>query len=104
MRRCHKRRLYAGRILFLLGRFRPVAYVTLFWVLWYASVCARHQVISTQKKNVLILHGDREGMGIGLFIARSIVAAHGGMLFAENAEGAGAQFWLQLPTPKEIGV
>jgi two-component system, LuxR family, sensor kinase FixL len=46
----------------------------------------------------------REGMGIGLFIARSIAVAHGGTLRAENAEGGGAQFWLQLPTSKEIGV
>jgi signal transduction histidine kinase len=45
----------------------------------------------------------REGMGIGLFIARSIVAAHGGTLFAENAEGGGAQFWVRLPSSKEIG-
>jgi two-component system, LuxR family, sensor kinase FixL len=46
----------------------------------------------------------REGMGIGLFIARSIVIAHGGTLWAENAEGGGAQFWLRLPAPKELGV
>ena len=43
-------------------------------------------------------------MGIGLFIARSIVVAHGGTLWTENAEGGGAQFWLRLPAPKEIGV
>jgi two-component system, LuxR family, sensor kinase FixL len=46
----------------------------------------------------------REGMGIGLFIARSIVVAHGGTLWAENPEGGGAQFWLRLPASKEIGV
>jgi two-component system sensor kinase FixL len=45
-----------------------------------------------------------EGMGIGLFIARSIVAAHGGTLRAENAEGGGAQFWMRLPAAKEIDV
>jgi PAS domain S-box-containing protein len=46
----------------------------------------------------------REGMGIGLFIARAIVVGHGGTLYAENAEGGGAQFWLRLPASKEVGV
>jgi two-component system, LuxR family, sensor kinase FixL len=46
----------------------------------------------------------REGMGIGLFISRSIAVAHGGTLYAENAEGGGAQFWLRLPASKEIVV
>jgi PAS domain S-box-containing protein len=45
-----------------------------------------------------------EGMGIGLFITRSIVAAHGGTLRAENAEGGGARFCVRLPASKEIGV
>ena len=45
----------------------------------------------------------QEGMGIGLFIARSIFAAHGGTLSAENAEGGGAQCLLRLPASKEIG-
>jgi PAS domain S-box-containing protein len=45
-----------------------------------------------------------EGMGIGLFIARSIVATHGGTLSAKNAEGGGAQFWVRFPASKEIGV
>jgi signal transduction histidine kinase len=43
-------------------------------------------------------------MGIGLFIARAIVVGHGGTLYAENAEGGGAQFRLRLPASKEIGV
>jgi PAS domain S-box-containing protein len=46
----------------------------------------------------------REGMGIGLFIARSIVVAHNGTLRAENAEGGGAQFCMGLPISKELGV
>jgi K+-sensing histidine kinase KdpD len=40
----------------------------------------------------------------GLFIARSMVVAHGGTIWAENAEDGGAQFWVRLPASKEIGV
>ena len=46
----------------------------------------------------------RDGTGMGLFISRSIVAAHRGTLWAENAEGGGSRFWLRLPASKEIGV
>src|SRR5580700_8215499 len=59
MRRCNKKALYLDRLLFLLSRSRPLACVTLFWVAWYAPVCGRLEAISTQKKNVLILYGDR---------------------------------------------
>jgi signal transduction histidine kinase len=38
------------------------------------------------------------GTGLGLFIARSIVEAHGGKIFAENnSEGKGATFTFSLP-------
>src|SRR5260221_5344668 len=46
----------------------------------------------------------REGVGIGLFIARAIVFAHSCTLWAENAEGGGGLFWLPLPASKEICV
>jgi signal transduction histidine kinase len=37
------------------------------------------------------------GMGIGLSIARTIVQAHKGRIWAENQTGGGAVFRLSLP-------
>jgi PAS domain S-box-containing protein len=39
----------------------------------------------------------KDGLGLGLAIARSIVEAHGGRIWAENREGRGATFRLTLP-------
>jgi C4-dicarboxylate-specific signal transduction histidine kinase len=38
-----------------------------------------------------------EGMGMGLAIARSIIASHGGELAAANAQGGGAYVYFSLP-------
>lgn len=37
------------------------------------------------------------GLGIGLSLCRSIIAAHGGSIDGENAEGGGAEFCFSLP-------
>ncbi len=37
------------------------------------------------------------GLGVGLSISRGIVDAHGGRMWAENNEGAGATFRFTLP-------
>jgi signal transduction histidine kinase len=39
----------------------------------------------------------QQGMGLGLSIARSIIDAHGGRIWAENREAHGAAFHLELP-------
>ena len=39
---------------------------------------------------------DRRGIGLGLYISRRIVAAHGGRIWAESA-GTGATFFVTLP-------
>ena len=38
-----------------------------------------------------------QGMGIGLSIARTIVLAHEGQIWAENDAGGGAVFRVSLP-------
>ena len=43
-----------------------------------------------------------EGMGMGLSIARTIVQAHGGRIWAENRATGGAVFRLTLPLAKKF--
>ena len=40
-------------------------------------------------------------MGLGLSIARTIVEAHGGRIWAENGPGEGAVFHVELPAHDE---
>jgi signal transduction histidine kinase len=41
--------------------------------------------------------GDRRGAGLGLAIARGIVEAHGGRIWAESGERGGARFFFSIP-------
>lgn len=41
-------------------------------------------------------HGDRRGLGLGLYIARNIVRAHGGELWAQSELGKGSAFHFTL--------
>jgi signal transduction histidine kinase len=41
--------------------------------------------------------GKKEGFGLGLYIVRQLVEAHGGSIRVESAVGAGAAFTVELP-------
>jgi NtrC-family two-component system sensor histidine kinase KinB len=43
----------------------------------------------------------RGGVGLGLYISREIVRAHGGEMGVESEEGKGSRFWFTLPVAAE---
>ncbi|MBL9039496.1 MAG: hypothetical protein JNG84_13335 [Archangium sp.] len=46
-----------------------------------------------------VTKGDRRGLGLGLFISKCIVEAHGGRIWAESVLGTGSSFHVELPHP-----
>lgn len=48
------------------------------------------------------LKSQAEGSGLGLYIAKNIVQAHGGKIWAESEEGRGSTFHFTLPTDPSL--
>jgi signal transduction histidine kinase len=56
-----------------------------------------------QVKRVNELGGTYRGLGLGLFISRAIIEAHGGRVGVESEPGNGSSFWFSLPLLQQTG-
>jgi len=48
-----------------------------------------------------VMRMDTEGSGLGLFISKNIIEAHGGKIWFESKGGQGATFYVALPTERK---
>ena len=51
---------------------------------------------------VQVTKNDRRGVGLGLYISKSIVQGHGGRIWAESTMGQGSTFFITLPIDNEL--
>lgn len=46
--------------------------------------------------------GEQYGVGLGLYVVKNVVEAHGGRVGIEDRAGGGAIFWFELPLSEEV--
>jgi PAS domain S-box-containing protein len=92
------------------GRGRPIEVTVERQGAFAARVTVRDQGVGVEPGDRERIFGQFErgvsdrsfgGLGLGLWIARQIVSAHGGRIAMSDAAGPGAEFFFELPTGKE---
>jgi signal transduction histidine kinase len=54
-------------------------------------------------KAIPVRSGGGVGLGLGLYISKTIIEGHGGQVGVESTPGQGAAFWFRLPLVQEAG-
>ncbi|MFY1828087.1 ATP-binding protein [Myxococcus fulvus] len=78
-------------------RVEPVSQDVRFSVMDTGPGIPSHQLKSIFERFWQALREDRRGMGLGLYISKGIVEAHGGRIWAESQYGEGSTFSFTLP-------
>lgn len=58
---------------------------------------------SVFERFIQVEQSDRRGLGLGLYISKSIIEAHDGKIWAESKIGEGSKFCFTLPIQSQIG-
>jgi signal transduction histidine kinase len=81
----------------VLLRVEPVGQDVRFSVVDTGSGIPGHQLEAVFERFWQARSEDRRGLGLGLYISRGIVEAHGGRIWAESQPGEGSTFSFTLP-------